>query len=158
MVATDYSNSAEQSIGSLKIGDHVLSFDPTTGTTGIYTVTAILIHTDQQIEYLTIDGERLLTTPEHPFYTQERGFTPAGELWQGAHVRKADGSFGMVQAIKVEQHPQQMYNLTVAHAHTFFVGNQRWLVHSICSIAGGGASVENITSGARDRIQRFVDK
>jgi hypothetical protein len=55
---------------------------------------------------------------------------PAGQLQTGNSVRKADGSYGVVDAVAVEQRPQVMYNLTIAVAHTFFVGDGRWLVHN----------------------------
>lgn len=55
----------------------------------------------------------------------------AGELTVGDDVRQADGSTGEVQAVVVVQRSQPMYNLTVAVAHTFFVGEQQWLVHNI---------------------------
>ena len=32
------------------------------------------------------------------------------------------------------QQPQVMYNLTVAEAHTFFVGDGQWLVHNHCGL------------------------
>ncbi len=38
-----------------------------------YEVTALFSHEDCVIEYLVINGESLVTTPEHPFYTRERG-------------------------------------------------------------------------------------
>ncbi len=41
----------------------------------------------------------------------------------------------VVQSIVVEAAPQMMYNLTVAVAHTFFVGDGEWLVHNSCSVA-----------------------
>jgi hypothetical protein len=36
--------------------------------------------------------------------------------------------------VALEARPQVMYNLTVDVAHTFFVGNGRWLVHNQCNI------------------------
>src|SRR6185437_14371249 len=66
---------------------------------------------------------------EHPFFTQEQGWVPAGELRVGEHVRTADGRWGTVERATAEQHPAWMYNLTVAHDHTFFVGQGQWLVH-----------------------------
>jgi len=123
----------EAAIGALKVGDLVLAYDQTTKTTGSYTVTAILVHIDNVIEYLTVGGERLETTPEHPFFTIERGWTPAGQLQLGDHVRRADGMTGTIQTIQVVQQPQAMYNLTVAEAHTFFVGQGEWLVHNTCA-------------------------
>jgi hypothetical protein len=54
----------------------------------------------------------------------------ASELSIGDRVRRLDGSFGRVEAITKEERPQVMHNLTVADAHTFFVGQQQWLVHN----------------------------
>ena len=51
-------------------------------------------------------------------------------LWIGAHIRRLDGSVGRVRGHGLEAEGQVMYNLTVAGAHTFFVGEQRWLVHN----------------------------
>ncbi len=50
-------------------------------------------------------------------------------------MRKLDGTYGTVDALKVERNPQRMYNLTVEDAHTFFVGDGQWLVHN-CSKSG----------------------
>jgi len=38
---------------------------------------------------LQVDGDRLTTTPEHPFYTQDRGWVAATDLRLGERVRKA---------------------------------------------------------------------
>jgi hypothetical protein len=57
----------------------------------------------------------------------------------GERVRQVDGGFGVVQAVAVEARPQVMYNLTVAVAHTFFVGEEGWLVHNTCPVAAGEA-------------------
>lgn len=85
----------------------------------------------------------LETTAEHPFYELESApwlavgqtegrWTDAIELQAGDWVWKADGTSGVVQAVAVVQIPQRMYNLTVDVAHTFFVGQQQWLVHNSC--------------------------
>jgi hypothetical protein len=55
----------------------------------------------------------------------------AGDLDVGDAVRQADGTTGIVQAVVVVERRQPMYNLTVAVAHTFFVGEQQWLVHNV---------------------------
>jgi hypothetical protein len=110
----------------------VLAHDEALGTTGYYTITAILAHDDPIIVYVTIDGEQIETTPEHPFYTGERGWVTAGELRVGDHIRNAKGDYGVVQATTIVRRVQRMYNLTVAEAHTFFVGSGAWLVHNDC--------------------------
>jgi len=119
-------------ISSLKIGDLVLAYNQQTGTTGYYPITALLVHPDPTLVTLTIDGATIVTTPEHPFYTADGHWTPAGDLRVGSRVREANGSYGVVQSVILVQHPQVMYNLTVEGAHTFFVGTARVLVHNTC--------------------------
>jgi len=55
------------------------------------------VHQDPVVVYLGIDGEVIETTPEHPFYTAEGEWVPAGELKAGDEVLKADGAFGWVK-------------------------------------------------------------
>jgi hypothetical protein len=51
----------------------VLAYDEATRSTGLFTVTDVLVHLDPAQVHLTIGGEHVETTPEHPFFTQERG-------------------------------------------------------------------------------------
>ena len=51
-------------------------------------------------------------------------------MWVGSHVRKADGSFGVVEALEVVQHQEELYNLSVEGAHSFFVGQEQLLAHN----------------------------
>jgi hypothetical protein len=102
----------------------------TTGTTGVYTVTDTISHIDPVLVALTLDAEALETTPEHPFFVLLRGWVEADDLQRGDQVRQADGAYGVVSDIAFVARTQPIYNLTVAQAHTFFVGDGRWLVHN----------------------------
>ncbi|KAB8140646.1 hypothetical protein F8S13_23125 [Chloroflexia bacterium SDU3-3] len=117
-------------ISQIAVGELVLAWDETTRSTGYYTVTAVMLHTDAAQVHLSVGGEHVETTPEHPFSTLERGWVAAGDLWDGAHVRRADGSYALTLVLWLDAEPQVMYNLTVATAHTFFVGVERALVHN----------------------------
>ena len=101
----------------------------------------IISHVDPTIVLLTIDGELIETTAEHPFYEMESApwlavgqtegrWTDALDLQSGDRVWKADGTSGVVQSVAVAPVQQPMYNLTVVGAHTFFVGRGQWLVHN----------------------------
>ena len=114
LVATD---SGEKAISDLKIGDHVLAYNESQGTTGYYIVTVVLINLDPATENFTIDGETVHTSPHHPFFTEDKGWVDAGNLKLGEKVRKADGSDGAVQALVIVDQPQKMYNLTVDVRH-----------------------------------------
>lgn len=119
-------------ISEIDVGDEVLAYNEATGETDSYTVTDVLVHEDLVIVYLTIDGEIIETTPEHPFYTTNRGWVAAIDLREGDRIRNADGSDGVVEAVEAVEQSQDMYNLTVDEAHTFFVGDGQWLVHNTC--------------------------
>jgi hypothetical protein len=118
-------------ISSINPGDLVLAFNEATQTTGYYTTTAAFSHIDETILTLTIGQDVLVTTPEHPFFVEER-WIAAGDLEIGDVVTSASGVFGNVQHIEVSHQPQRMYNLTVAQAHTYYVGTDEWLVHNAC--------------------------
>lgn len=105
---------------------------------------------------LTIDGETLETTAEHPFYELESApwlaagqtagrWTDALDLQAGDRVWKADGRSGVVQSVAVVPVPQRMYNLTVAEAHTFFVGD------------GKGCLCGSVRGTDQDRPPAFSD-
>ena len=55
-----------------------MAYDPRTGVTGPHTVTAISVHTDPVIEHLATDTGPIETTPNHPFFTTDRGWVDAG--------------------------------------------------------------------------------
>jgi hypothetical protein len=109
-------------IGELEPGDEVLAGDPDTGAISVRRVDAVLVHEDAVTGTVTIDGEPVETTPEHPFRVEGRGFVPAGELEPGDRVETAAGASGTVGAVTWDGGPATMWNLTVAVDHTFYVG------------------------------------
>jgi intein/homing endonuclease len=66
------------------VGDYVLAYDEASGAVGFYPVTAVWVHEDPVILLLTIDGEVVETTPEHPFYTEDGVWVAAGALEESA--------------------------------------------------------------------------
>lgn len=110
----------------------MLAWNESTNETGYYEVTATFSHLDPVLTELIIAGEWIETTPEHPFYVEGKGWTPAGDLEFGDQIRQADGEFESVWLKWDIQKYQEMYNLTVDEAHTYFVGEGQWLVHNDC--------------------------
>ncbi len=124
-------------ISDIELGDEVLAYNEDTGEVGTYPVTALFYHLDPVIVELTIDDDTITTTPEHPFYRDDNVWVGAGDLTVGDEIRNLDGTYGTVTAIEIVQAQQWMYNLTVDEAHTFFVGDEGWLVHNIICPPGG---------------------
>jgi Pretoxin HINT domain/HNH/ENDO VII superfamily nuclease with conserved GHE residues len=117
-------------IREVQIGDRVWAYHETTNHTGLYTVTAVISHSDPGFVVLWLGGERLETTAEHPFSVLGRGWVEVEDLVIGDLVRQLDGTYAPVESITLVRRAQTMYNLTVASAHTFFVGEEGWLVHN----------------------------
>ena len=112
-------------------GNQVYAYHQTAGSVGVYDVVAQWSHLDEQVTFVTIDGELIETTPWHDFYTDE-GWQDAGELVTGDLVLSLDGDYGVVDSVITIDAIQRMYDLTVADAHTFAVGTGQWVVHNDC--------------------------
>ncbi len=127
-VATDEGNVP---IREVDVGDRVLAWNETLGREptgrGYYTVTDAYTDVHEVLVYLTIDGEELTTTPEHPFLQADGEWAPAGRLEVGDELRNANGESGVVEAVEFAATPQVMYNMTVADAHTYTVGDGEWM-------------------------------
>lgn len=95
-------------------------------------MTNVWVHVDPVIMTLTVDGEQVETTPEHPFFTIEGEWLAVAELQIGDEIRTAEWGSGTIESIHFTVAPQPMYNFTVATAHTYFVGDGQWLVHNSC--------------------------
>ena len=139
-------------ISSIELGDLVLAWDESTGEVVERRVVAVSSHPDDQIARLVIDSEIVLTTPDHPFYTLEHGWTEAGHLSLGDHVRTPLGR-GNVESVFSAQFSGNLWNLTVEGAHSYFVGTGQWLVHNACPIwkppAGSFAGRKAMDDAAR---------
>ena len=125
----------EENISEIQIGDYVLAWNEADDTVGFYKIIDVFSHEDEVITKLIIDGEWIETTPEHPFYTEEEGWLPAGEIETGMHIRQAKGDYKLVWLKWSVYKKQEMYNFTVNVAHTYFVGEGQWLVHNGCGPA-----------------------
>jgi RHS repeat-associated protein len=126
-VATEH---GPRRIDRIRVGDRVLAYDEETGETSYQHVTATWAHKDPVIVAVTISGELVETTPEHPFSVVGRGWVKASDLRPGDRIHRAFGGTGPVTSVMVARQPQVMYNLTVDTAHTFFVGENQALVHN----------------------------
>ena len=127
---------SREPISKLKPGDLVEAYDPATGKTGPHRVTAVMVNRDPATEHLVLDTGAVETTPNHPFYTPDRGWVEAGQLRAGEHVRTATGTDAVVVRFTVDPHPARMWDITVDGAHSFFVGSGKVLVHNCEELQG----------------------
>jgi len=97
----------------------------------------------------------IITTTDHPFYTDSGEWILAGDLQIGDAVVSADGDFGTVDAVVITNGTAEVYNLTVDEAHTYFVGDGAWLVHNSCLTKGGN---DNIDYRRRASVEGMLER
>ena len=85
-----------------------------------------------KLVYLTINGEEIVTTDNHPFYVQGRGFIDAGKLLIGDKLISSKGEDLSVDSCYTEECEDSMtvYNFQVEDYHTYFVGQSAVWVHN----------------------------
>ncbi len=84
---------------------------------------------------LTIDGEEIETTANHPFYTEDGEAVEAKDLKEGDKLSTADGESATVEQTEkvIHNEPVKVYNLAVLDTHTYYVGEVGVLVHNECT-------------------------
>jgi hypothetical protein len=79
-----------------------------------------------RILHLHLPGGKLIrTTPDHPFFVCNHGWTAAGALQPGDHIR-TDGGWVSIAEVYDTGEYEPVYNLRVAEYHTYFVGAEGW--------------------------------
>ncbi|MHB8598471.1 MAG: RHS repeat-associated core domain-containing protein [Ktedonobacteraceae bacterium] len=168
LVATSH---GEQAIGTLKVGEKVLAYNPKTHKMELEPVLHVWLNHDNDLVDLTLTttthaphstivtktSEVVHTNQKHPFFTLERGFVPVAQLHLGMHVLRADGNVGVVTGWKVVPGTKAMYNLTVAQDHTFTVGVGQWVVHNTAGLSGDCGGTGGDGSGMSRSISDTSD-
>nr|WP_199158111.1 polymorphic toxin-type HINT domain-containing protein [Pedobacter sp. ASV2] len=135
-----------KNIEDLVSGDEVWAYNEETGETGLQPILNVFEHETDTIVELTVDGEVISTTPEHPFYANSQ-WKEAGLLQQGDTIQLFNGKAAIVQNViyKFDEALQPtdsycdneqpykrttVYNIEVQGWHTFFIGLLWLLVHN----------------------------
>lgn len=117
-------------IEDVVVGDIVESYDTETITASISRVSKTYKHANNVVvELYSDDGLIVRTTPNHPIYADGE-FKRAEELTVGAKMVDADGESVVVSEIRTVAEDGMVFNLEVADTHTYFVGEQKVLVHN----------------------------
>lgn len=90
---------------------------------------------EHDVRLLTLEGDAgnssaIITSDEHPFYVQGKGWVEAGRLKVGDKVATLDGKVLAVVGSQRQQDGLLMHNLTVDEFHTYSVTEERVWVHN----------------------------
>ena len=119
-------------IETIKSGDKVISTDPETMETSPKIVLETYIREVTTLVHLTVNGEEIVTTVDHPFYVKNQGFIKAGELAVGDELLDSNKNILLVENFDVELigKPVTVYNFQVEDFHTYHVSGFGVLVHN----------------------------
>ena len=125
-------------IEKLAAGDKVISTNPDTLETAEKTVLETYVRQVDKLVHITINGEEIVTTDNHPFYVQGRGFIEAGHLLVGDKLVSVNGEDLIVEDYYTEltDEPVSVYNFQVEDFHTYFVGDCAvWVHNAECKVS-----------------------
>ena len=122
-------------IENIKVGDLVWAHDPETGETALKPVVQTFRNETAEWIHVTVKGETLTCTPEHPFYVPQKGWTSAIDLRAGDRLQLLNGEYVVVEQVQHEllESPETTYNFEVEDFHTYYVGEEPVLVHNECT-------------------------
>ena len=126
-------------IENIKEGDRVFAANPETGEVAYKKVVQTFVNETNELVEVTVNGETIKSTPSHPFYVPQKGWTSAISLRAGDILVLSNGEYVVVEQIQHEllENPVTVYNFEVEDYHTYYVSanadsDEFVLVHNRC--------------------------
>ena len=155
MRGTILSASGLKPIEEIEVGDEVLAYEEETGEQAYKPVTRLFRNTTEEWYHIRVNGEEIVCTGGHPFYVLNaendrnivnfEGVKASGigkwicamELKVSDKVLLSDGSRGVIEQIEIQKldFAETTYNFEVADFHTYYVSDNKVLVHNMCERA-----------------------
>ncbi|MFS0724193.1 polymorphic toxin-type HINT domain-containing protein [Paenibacillus sp. 1P07SE] len=124
----------EKPIEEIEIGDKVLAKDDETGEMAYKEVEWLFQRDVEETYNITVGGEVITTTDEHPFWIVGKGWVESKNLVVGDVLTTSDGKELAIEKIEVKKEHTTVYNFMVKDFHTYFVSNLGIWTHNACSI------------------------
>jgi Pretoxin HINT domain len=122
-----------RNIEDIQVGDWVLSDDPNTvGEIEYKQVLNTFVKETSNLVDIYIDGEKITTTEEHPFWVPDVGWVAAKDLVAGSLLQTKYESWLDVDKVVKHSDTATVYNFEVEGFHTYFVSDLGLLVHNYC--------------------------
>ena len=130
-------------IEAIKQGDIVYAANADTLKVSPRRVLETFVRETSHLVHLTVNGETIVSTFDHPYYVKGKGFVNACDLWIGAELADRNGDTVPVENLyreELDNKTTTVYNFKVEEDHTYFVSDFEILVHN----ADYNQSPENI--------------
>jgi len=122
-------------IEEIQQGDLVYAWDEESDAVEIKPVVETYVNETTELTHIFVNGNEIISTPTHPFYSPIKGWTEAVRLHAGDILQTVNGEYVVVERVQHEllESPIEVYNFQVADNHTYYVANSGVLVHNACS-------------------------
>ncbi len=122
-------------IESIAVDDLVWARDEKSGETSLKPVTQLITTPVKPLYALTTQNsegstETVEVTDNHPYWVIGQGWVDSGQLQSGMQIENFDRNVLTVESLAALNKNEVTYNFTVGDFHTYFVGEQRALVHN----------------------------
>ena len=144
-------------IQTIQVGDIVWAYNDTTGQLAQKRVINVFEYERDSVYHITLaNGTIIKATSDHPFFI--------GGCWLKVHELQAgdvtalyNGEALAITHIEIVAQPAKVYNFEVADFHTYYVSEERVLVHNstACKTKYGG---QHGSQTHNDRIEDLADK
>lgn len=147
-------------IEEIEPGDLVWATDEETGETALKKVVQLFRNETEEWVHITVNGEEITCTPNHPFYSPVKGWTSAVDLRAGDILVMLNGEYVVVEQIQHEllETSETTYNFEVEDYHTYYVGEHPVLVHNKCGDVGSYSELKSSGAGKGNEVHHIVEK
>ncbi len=147
-------------IENIKPGDMVYAADAETLEVSTKQVLETYIRETSSLVHLTINGENIISTYNHPYYVKDKGFVSAESLWIGAELIDKNGNVVLVEQLYRENlgdESVKVYNFQVEDYHTYFVSENCILVHNAGDLYARGKYRKSMHEKMKAEAPRDAD-
>jgi RHS repeat-associated protein len=122
-----------KAIEDIGVGDLVLSKNEETGEVAYKEVEWLFQREVQETYNLTVGGQVITTTDEHPFWVVGEGWVEAKDLQAGDIFETSEEEHLTLEKIEVKKEKTTVYNFKVKDFHSYFVTNLQIWTHNRCA-------------------------
>ena len=121
-------------IESIEKGDYVWAWDEESGDVALKKVVETYVSETDELIHVFVNGEEIISTPSHPFYSPVKGWIAAAHLQVDDILVLVNGEHVVVEKVQYErlETPAPVYNFQVDEYHTYYVSDTGILVHNKC--------------------------
>ena len=119
-------------IEEITAGMLVYAHNPDIGETELKEVVQTFVRETNELVHIKVNGEEIITTPTHPFWVPQKGWTDAIQLRAGDRLQLLNGEYVIIEQVQHEifEAPVTVYNFEVEDFHTYYITETQILVHN----------------------------